>query len=648
MVDARPFKMAGSDADEYNCMKNPTKYFSNCVCVRDWIVGLYQVVSAILLLVGASHLLEEARVLKTDTVYNDGNYNRGLVGWHLFFSAFIISLVADVCALLLDIGACVRPSIKVWWPESEMRDIGCHITSFVCNLLACIFSMSIINIMRRDFGDIDDKTPHNIAAAKRTVGWQLFYGVERFGETPHDEHMMTVDTAIMGMLVVYTLRVVYILFAWFFVGEKPLYLFPFCCHRNNPIHKAVGAKEEPTEDGVTHTDSKKDEVYIAAPWGNCGGAFSEYVHNQLGAIHMHKHVYSILFFAGFLVLATHDTDKYNGYVPWPTEMTKGGFGAVSLTSRQCEYTNNSGLTTSAFAETTSGAVQMATTWITEDWTTCPIKQTYTAGRAQLATFPGGTTTQAEWKVLADAYNDMTTATTVPSKQITSCRNPSLYVVQDPGLFLGTMPVDHSHKCTRKDKTSGSDDPSEAKCNAATTKATCDAVVGTTVCHWQTGSTDAYTGAKASSSARAKKLAPTGDYGRWIQYRGLRMNQMRCFIAAKTTEPDPTLYGGTTSPTGSNGNGWPAWTGSGILDVTTGKYDTEAAFSCCPNDISLTELTDSNDVGTSMYTAASLFVAGAVLNLLAMLAYAFSMSAFGVSAVPSDVPRNTALPHLNPC
>jgi len=567
-VDARPYK--APDVEEFH-ISNMGYYCRSFVWVRDLGVGLFNFVGACLLFSGTVFLLLEAHTLKKDIVKIDGDYGEGLRGWTLMYIGFLMMAISDLQSIILTLVSRVNVNVSIWWPEGEYKDLLRQLVSLGANVAASIFSLDIINIMTPDYADILDTTSLQEAAAKRTIQWQLFYGVRRHHDTALDGTpmgtMFSFDEALLGLLVVYIVRTAYILVAWFVTHEKPFYLFPCCLSRIacSTLHPNLG--------GEDHSQSYDDETgheYVRCDPLACGGFFSRYVHNQLGSVRNHVHVSSIFFMAGMALLFRHGeggNEYHRGFVVWNDDSARGSFSAES--DPLCMYVN------------------------------------LTMGRG-----PDAWENLGKWSCSA------------PGTLGDQCINPSLYVVQDPIYFTGTADCDGG-RCTM-DPTTSSPTSNEI-CTQMNGDATaCDADAG---CAWSPCET-----------------VSTKAHGRLEKYAGLRLNQMECASTQLTV-----AQGGIAD---NNFNFRPS-TAAGVplLKKPWAQEDSRTrlnAFDCCPGASATSNLAQDNDTGHAMWLSAWLFVIGATTHLLSVSAQSFAMIAFGISATPSDVPRNTAMCQLMPC
>ena len=386
MVAARPYKL--TDTDEYHITRCEN-YCPGGTWSRDWAVGLFDLVGHLLLLAASVFFVREAHVLKFDQLRPDGNYNDGLIGWTLLYTAFILMAISEVVAIVLTVTAYCMPgrNIQAWWPDGDRRSLARQVIHLASHVAAAVFTMAIMSLMARDFSDLtDDMTPQD-TAARRTIQWQLFYGVDRFAADTAAGSPMTYDHAIVGMTIVFAVRTAYILVSWFLTHEKPFYLFPFCLNRATCtyVHPSLGGEDD---DAAVKTDAE----YVECRSLSCGGFFSGYLHNQLGAVRNHLHLGTLLYLAAFAVLAMHNGGNADRRTFAPSGDTQTANNANVAKTTPCAYENNLGL--------------MTTEKRPDTWKNCPAIGART------------------WDSAAAPDN-------------TNCLQPSLYAVQDYRYFNST-------------------------------------------------------------------------------------------------------------------------------------------------------------------------------------------------------------------
>lgn len=675
-IGGRPYKL--SNADDYNILDSSHLYFTRFVWVRDFFVAGLYLAGAVCTLVGAVFLYYEAEVLKKDVVYADGDYKDGLIGWTLFYTGFVCCAVSNIVAVALTVTSHFAREVEMWWPEGEPRDLIRQTLNALCDIVSAVFAMEVMRRYERDFDDITSTTPPNVAAAKRTIQWQIFYGVERFENAPTSASMTTMgyDDVMFGLMVVFGVRLASIVLVSIVGQEKPFYLFPFCLNRN--ACKACGLGFEAT----TLADEPREviESYIPAPC-TAGGIFSRYIHNHLGAVRNHVHVFAILYFAAFLMLVVwkDENPHAHGYVPWK-EFREANGPSPALNVPQCEYENVRGL---PFDHNKNHQ-----DWIPDEWKKyCPTSQgaypakTSTWWQPDRFTSTSATTHSSHGAALGYPVG--------PSSSTSSCRQPSLYVIQDPAFFLGTPP--NKASCVPL---------SAAKISTVITGAT-EAVPlsecqnrhkSQTKCeHEDSRSTGCKYVAAMASESTGEGTLKTEHCGRYHRYAGLRLNQMSCFMAAEiqktsykpqTAGTDPKAAAGPSinselypkvdrermgyhgyEPTGfvnmaaDNVGGYPLPKSTApeytpiVVPAHERKHSNPSwmdtwqrygipAPACCPDGVlSAHKLTEKNDLGQAMWDSSVLFIIGAVFHVLSALAFASSLVLYGVSAIPSDVPRD---------
>lgn len=438
-IDAIPFRV--DKADAFNGCNNPAIYCGRFVWMRDILVASTHVLGAIFMLVSAIYLLLEATMLKTAEFHADGVYSYGHTGWMTVYVGATLYAVSDLFTVVLSVAGFFNAEVRVWWPEGEAKDLSLQAFRLLCNLAVAILAMDLMNWMAPDYTTIDGDTAKSTAASLRTVQWQLFYGVRRFATSREEHasfygnHLETFDGLIVGLTVVYGVRVAYILVAWLFMHEHPFALWPFACNRN--ALRDLGGHEEPYVAGV-HADTN----YIRTPCGSCGGVMSAYMHVHLGSVRNYTHVASILYFIGLIMLVDHRSNSVagDGFVPWASSVADSSYIkslGVGEIPELCMFEEHDGMR--------FDANHREADWIRNDWTECSVYHAHKKPPSSWYTKPekGESGTDYGKDVTADGWTSEVNSQyplgpVNPLKgdmyQPPSCRRPSLWVVQAPTLF----------------------------------------------------------------------------------------------------------------------------------------------------------------------------------------------------------------------
>ena len=447
---ARPYKTKGNDESTYESVREGG-YFTNLFVLKDLSAALV-LLGSIFFLVGAVHLYTEADTIKNDRSKLDGNFNDGTNGWLFLSLSYLSVFLSGIFALALWAMSQRDEKYKIVWPASERNDWMPIAWNGICDLLSLVACGGLTMLMYPAMpeGSILENHSDQATAAQRTIAWQIWYGITRF-ETETKDGGLGFNGWITLLMIAAIIRVVYIPVGMFFNHQRPFYLFPFCLPRT-----LCGGKEE--------VEPNEKEEFIAAPSAfMCCSAFA---HNQLGAIANHRFVTHLFVMTGLILLHTHDYESRAVYVPWKTvqdENVKFKSYVLNPPRSPCAYENFKGLQIPKEDQTMAKS-DTEGTWIEDaDWKGCY------ASTDNL--FPGGRVSGKE----IDLDTELYLGTPPPIElhpQKPSCRNPSLFVTQDPGFFQELE--DNSAKCAQNSGYTPQPGNEHALCSEKVDKSSCNA------------------------------------------------------------------------------------------------------------------------------------------------------------------------------
>ena len=674
-VGAVPFKVA--EVDEFNGCANPAAYCGRFVWMRDVFVALTHLLGGLLMLIAACYLLAEATMLKTARFHPDGVYAHGHTGWMCVYAGAVLYAISDLFAIVLSVAGFFNAEVRVWWPEGEAKDLVRQSLHLLCNLSVAVLAMDLANWMRPDYSMVSTDTPPDVAASLRTVQWQLFYGVRRFATSraAHTsfagDHVGTFDGEVLGLAVVYGVRVVYILVAWFLTHEHPFALWPLVCNRN--ALRALGGREEAPSVGT-----RMGPNYVRMPCGTCGGALSRYANVHLGALRNYVHLASILYFVGFVTIVDYrqrsGAGAGEGFVPWAGSVADSSYVRglpAGADPRLCMYEERDASAVVGRGEEESPA-RRPSLWTVQSGDlfreyeyvedTCTLSSANSmnqlgapgalSGARDPANYPDNLPSLGPIKIPAASWAPVPMPALVPTTWEEQYR---IYNQTDcgsrlQGLEAGLVGDESLVRC-RMDA---------LRHLAVPMSAARDGGIARKLMAYPSIDTNGPLGhANYLCEFHPAKRVLGKHAGALARYVGLRMNQLPCFdyeeywtpealVAAEYANAPPSdVRSNRVTPAlavGSNKQGWPA----PPLKEPLARMP---ARRCCPSPgqsaDSFATLGDHNDLGQTMFVASILWVVAATLQLLSSLAFAAALVLYGISATVSDVPRNEAVVELNP-